>query len=216
MLSYDQSGTQLRTAASAPASRPRCRFDTGGSRGTDTSENCGLRKAKALANSAPADILAQVMFCTVTPRSTESADRAPRRALWAGMCLVAAITAACGASRPPSPAPSPSKPAAAATPKRKRWSEPMQTLRFDSVYGPGSPVWEGNYELSLAGEAYAAECRFKIVDVDVGRSDPETCTGDEVYLLWGVFSVMGITLPERLSAVRVRLVRDGVPLYEGT
>jgi len=92
----------------------------------------------------------------------------------------------------------------------------MQTLHFHSVYGAFSQLWKGNYELSLAGEAYAAECRFKIVDVDLGDSDPETCTGDEVYLLWGVFSVMGVTLPERLSAVRVRLVRDGVPLYEGT
>jgi hypothetical protein len=95
----------------------------------------------------------------------------------------------------------------------------MQTLRFDSVYGPMSALWEGNYELVLAGPGYAAKCSFWVADGSdaTGRHrGQQTCTGDEVHLLWGVWSVMGITLPKRLSAVRVRLVRDRRTLYDGT
>lgn len=112
-----------------------------------------------------------------------------------------------------SPAPAP------AAPKRTPWSEPMQTLRFDSVYGPLSALWEGSYELVLTGPGYGAKCSFRVADVSeatVRHWGQKTCTGDEVYLLWGVWSVMGITLPKRLSAVRVRLVRGRLTLYDGT
>ena len=131
---------------------------------------------------------------------------------------------ACAPARPASASPTLSRPhaPASAPAKRKPWSEAMQTFRFDSVYGPLSALWEGNYELVLAGPGYAAKCSFWIAnDSDARARDAphwgqEKCTGDEVHLLWGVWSVMGITLPKRLSAVRVRLVRGNRTLYDGT
>lgn len=93
----------------------------------------------------------------------------------------------------------------------------MQTLHFHSVYGAFSQLWEGDYELNLAGHAYAAECRFRIVDIRYSIDwSKQTCTGDEVYLLWLTFGVAGITLPQRLSTVRVRLVRNGSTLHDAT
>jgi hypothetical protein len=131
---------------------------------------------------------------------------------WVTWLAVAFAAVACAPAHPAS-APSRSHVPAPAPPKREPWSEAMQTLRFDSVYGPMSALWEGNYELVLAGPAYAAKCSFWVAD---GHWGQQTCTGDEVYLLWGVWSVMGITLPKRLSAVRVRLVRGHRTLYDGT
>jgi hypothetical protein len=146
--------------------------------------------------------------------------RASELVLWFALAFVAMGGTACGASRPTSPAASPPglPPAGAATRERKPWSEAMQTLRFDSLYGPFAPLWEGHYELVLAGQAYAAKCSFRISDLSDTKAShwgKETCIGDEVYLLWGVWSVMGITLPQRLSAVQVRLVRNRATLFDG-
>jgi hypothetical protein len=138
------------------------------------------------------------------------------------MSLAVGIAAvACAPARPASasPALSRSHAPAPAPPKRKPWSEAMQTLRFDSVYGPLSALWEGNYELVLTGHAYVAKCSFRVADDSDATArhwGQATCTGNEVHLLWGVWSVMGITLPKRLSAVRVRLVRGHRTLYDGT
>jgi hypothetical protein len=140
---------------------------------------------------------------------------------WVIWLAVGFAAVACAPARPTStsPVPSRSHAPAPAPPKREPWSEAMQTLRFDSVYGPLSALWDGKYELVLAGPAYAAKCSFWVADDSdaTGRHwGQQTCTGDEVYLLWGVWSVMGITLPKRVSAVRVRLVRGHRTLYDGT
>jgi hypothetical protein len=143
---------------------------------------------------------------------------------WVMSLAIGFAAVACAPARPASASPVLSRPnaSAPAPPKRKPWSEAMQTLHFDSVYGPLSALWGGNYELVVAGPAYAAKCSFWVADPSdaTARNAPhwgqERCTGDEVYLLWGVWSVMGITLPKRLSAVRVRLVRGQRTLYDGT
>jgi len=143
---------------------------------------------------------------------------------WVMSLAVGFAAVACAPARPASASPALSRPhaSAPAPPKSEPWSEAMQTLRFDSVYGPLSALWEGNYELMLAGPGYAAKCSFWVANASDARArdaphwGQEKCSGDEVYLLWGVWSVMGITLPKRLSAVRVRLVRGHRTLYEGT
>jgi hypothetical protein len=70
----------------------------------------------------------------------------------------------------------------------------------------------GNCRIEVEAESYRAQCEFALHrgDLDWWSS----CKGDQLGLLSTSENVVGILVPARLPAIRVRVLRDRAPIFD--
>lgn len=95
---------------------------------------------------------------------------------------------------------------------RRASGGPWRELRFDR---PGRPWFNsfdaGEYRFQVDGDQYAAVCTLSVPgDRDVSSR----CEGDELDFLVNN-SIQAMLIPARLRSVRVRITRNGAPLFSG-